>query len=127
MEGHRAERITEALRGELDELIGYEMSDPRVEGVTVTEVVLSPDGKKAVVRIAVQSGNKGEKEQQAAVEALEHAKNFLKSELLQRLQKYRIPDLRFEADVKANVGGKLDFLMRRIKRGRPRDGEQQAS
>lgn len=124
MEGHRAERISEALRSELDELISYEMSDPRVETVGVTEVVLSPDGKKAVIRIAVQGGDKEKKD---AVAALEHAKNFLKTELVRRLHMYRVPDLRFESDVNAETGGKLDFLLRRIKRGRPRDGEQQAS
>ena len=53
MEGHRAARISLALREELDELIGYEMSDPRVASVTITEVVLATDGKKAQVRISV--------------------------------------------------------------------------
>lgn len=124
MEGHRAERISEALREELDELIGYEMSDPRVEGVSVSEIVLSPDGKKAVIRVACKGD---EAAQKAAVAALEHARNFIKSELLQRLQMYRVPDFRFEIDVEAEVGGKIDFLLRRIKRGRPRDGEKQAS
>ena len=74
MEGHRAERISEALREELDELIGYEMSDPRVDGVSVSEIVLSPDGKKAVIRVACKGD---ERAQKAAVEALDHARNFL--------------------------------------------------
>lgn len=124
MEGHRAERIILALREELDELIGYEMSDPRVEGVTVSEVVLSQDGKKAVIRVAIPGAS--EQKQKQAVDALEHARGFLKSELTQRLHLFRIPDMKFEADVNASVGGKLDFLIRRIKRGRPRDGEQHA-
>jgi ribosome-binding factor A len=130
MEGHRAARIIEALREELDELIGYEMSDPRVEGVTVSEVVLSPDGKKSVIRIAVPGGNA--ESQKAAVEALDHARNFIKRELVERLQLFRVPELKFEADLQAGVGSKLDVIMRRIKRGRPRDGggssgEQQVS
>jgi ribosome-binding factor A len=131
MEGHRAARIIEALREELDELIGYEMSDPRVEGVTVSEVVLSPDGKKSVIRISVPGGNADS--QKAAVEALDHARNFIKRELVERLQLFRVPELKFEADLQAGVGNKLDVIMRRIKRGRPRDGggssggEQQVS
>ena len=43
MEGHRAERVTEAIREELGEIIGYEMSDPRIGSATVTEVHVSPD------------------------------------------------------------------------------------
>lgn len=118
MEGHRAERISEALREELDELIGYEMSDPRLENVTVSEVVLSPDARKAQVRLRIPGDDARQRE---AVEALEHARNFIRTQLANRLQMYRLPDLRFEADAGAGVGGRLDFLMRRIKRGRPRD------
>lgn len=125
MEGHRAQRVIEALREELDELIGYEMADPRVEGVTVTEVILSSDSKKAVVRVAVPGND--EQRHKTAVDALEHARPFLKSELYQRLQMFRVPELKFETDLNAATGGKVDFLLRRIKRGRPRNGEQSAS
>mgnify|MGYP003557320637 CR=1 FL=1 len=120
MEGHRAERISEALREELDELIGYEMSDPRVESVTVSEVVLSPDARKAQVRLKIPGDDQRQRD---AINALEHARNFLRTELSHRLHMYRLPDLRFEADASAGVGGRIDFLMRRIKRGRPRDAE----
>lgn len=120
MEGHRAERITEALREELDELIGYEMSDPRVENVSVSEVILSPDGRKAQIRLRIPAP---EPQQKEALKALDHARNFIRSELLQRLQMYRLPDLRFEVDVSADVNERIDFLMRRIRKGRPRDGQ----
>jgi hypothetical protein len=38
LDPHRAERVSESIREELDELIGYEMSDPRVGPVTVSAV-----------------------------------------------------------------------------------------
>jgi ribosome-binding factor A len=118
MEGHRAQRISVALREELDELIGYEMSDPRVEGVVITEIVLASDGKKAQIRISVSGGDKAKKD---AVEALENARGFLKRELTKRLKMYRVPEIHFESDVNAELAGRLDQLMKRIKRGRPRD------
>lgn len=124
MDPHRSERLIEALRQELNELITYEMSDPRVDNVTVTEVILSPDGRRAQVRLGIAGG---EQRQREAVAALEHAKNYIRTVLLQRLQMFRLPDLRFEADVHAELGGKLDFLMRRIRKGRPRDAEPQAA
>jgi ribosome-binding factor A len=40
---HRLERITEAIREELSEMIGYEMADPRVGSAIVTEVQISHD------------------------------------------------------------------------------------
>ena len=120
MEGHRAQRISEALREELDELIGYEMSDPRVEGVHVIDVILSPDGKKAVVRLAVGGGEIRQKE---ALSALDHARNYLKSELISRLHMFRVPEMRFGAEGLPENGSRMDFLLRRIKRGRPREAE----
>jgi ribosome-binding factor A len=116
---HRTERISEALREELAELIGYEMSDPRVGAVVVTAVLISPDKRHA----RVQVGLAGEPGQSAAeaVEALEHARQFLKRELAKRLQMYRIPELHFEAGLGAANGGRLEHLLKRIRKGRPRD------
>lgn len=123
MVGHRAQRISEALREELNELIGYEMSDPRVQDAEVIEVILSPDNKKALVRLSVGGG---EDRQRAAEAALEHARNFLKSELNIRLHMFRVPELRFESEGLPENGSRMDFLFRRIKRGRPRDAEPSA-
>lgn len=118
MDPYRAVRISEALREELDELIEYEMADPRVSGITVTEVLISPDRKKAQVRLAMPPDEAFRKE---AIVALEHAKGFLKREVALRLQMFRIPDLYFEADVSAGLTAKMEHLLKRVKKGRPRD------
>ena len=57
MPQHRTERISEALREELTELIGYELSDPRVASATVTGIEVSPDKRHALVRIRVDDGD----------------------------------------------------------------------
>jgi ribosome-binding factor A len=43
MDTHRAERVSEAIREELGEIISYELSDPRIGDAVVTEVLVSPD------------------------------------------------------------------------------------
>jgi ribosome-binding factor A len=118
MDPYRAERVIEALREELNEIIGYEMSDPRVVGVTVTEVILSPDMKRAEVRLAMPPEEDARKQ---ALTALEHARNFLKRELALRLQLFRTPDLHFSADLSVTLSGKMNHLLKRVKKGRPRD------
>jgi ribosome-binding factor A len=122
---YRTERISEAIREELTELIEYEMADPRVLNVAVTAVYISPDKRKAVVRIAVHDGPPA-----PALEALEHGKSFLKSQLGLRLKMFRIPELYFEADQTAMLAGRLDHILKRIRKGRPRDaapgGEKKA-
>lgn len=118
MVGHRALRISEALREELNEMIGYEMSDPRVQDIEVIEVIMSPDGKKAQVRLSVPGGEAKQKE---ALDAIEHARSFFKRELNVRLHMFRLPELKFGAEGLPENGSRLDFLFRRIKRGRPRE------
>ena len=116
---HRTERITEAIREELSEMIGYEMADPRVGSAIVTEVQISPDKRHAMVRVRV-TGNSDAK---ATIEALAHARNFLRRQLAARLTVYRIPELHFEADVTSELGSKMEHLLKRIRKGRPRDPE----
>lgn len=118
MDPHRAERVSESIREELEELIGYEMSDPRVGSVTITEVHLSPDFRHAHVSLLL-GGN--EHEQGATLEALNHAKQFLRHQLAERLQLFRTPDLQFEPALSPGLATKAPQILRRIKRGRPKN------
>lgn len=120
MDARRSQRVTEALREELGEMIGYEMSDPRVLGATVTDVHVSPDLKKAQIQISVDGTDE---ERAAAIEALEHARHFLKAELTNRLTLFRIPELHFEAALAPELEGKMNHLFKRIRKGRPRQDE----
>jgi|SRR6185312_252341 len=116
MEEHRARRVSEAVREELAELIGFEMDDPRLASVNVTNAEVSPDMRVAHIKIAVEAS-----EEKKALEALDHAKGFLKHELASRLNLRRVPDLHFSADAHPDVESRIDFLLRRAKRTRARE------
>lgn len=120
MDPHRHERISESIREELDELIAYEMSDPRVGSATVAEVLLSQDYRKAVIRLALIGTAE---EQRATIEALNHAKQFLRHELAERLQLFKTPELHFEAALAADLAAKAAKILKRIERGRPKDSD----
>jgi ribosome-binding factor A len=120
MENHRAERVSEALREELSELISYELSDPRIGDAVVTEVLVSPDKRHAQVRLHLSPDLKAQKQ---TILALEGARHFLRRMLAERLNLFRVPELHFEPDVELSKNGKMDSLFKRIKRGRPRDVE----
>ena len=122
MDNHRAERVSEALRVELGEMIAYELTDPRIGDATVTEVLVSPDMRHVQVRLHL---NPNVTQQRETIRALEGARHFLRRQLAERLTLYRIPELHFEADVPvADSQARMDHLMKRIRRGRPRDTEQ---
>jgi ribosome-binding factor A len=121
MDQHRAERVSEALREELGEMISYELSDPRIGEAVVTEVLVSPDKKHAQVRLHM---DKDPAAQQQTILALEGARHFLKREIALRLNLFRIPELHFEADVKLATTGRMSQLLKRVRRGRPKDEAQ---
>jgi ribosome-binding factor A len=114
---HRTERISEALREELSELISYELSDPRVGNATVTSLDVSPDKRHALVRIRVDEGADAAQ----ALAALEHAAPFLRREVARRLELFRVPELHFDTDIASELGPRVDNLLKRIKKGRPRE------
>jgi len=114
---HRTERISEALREELSELISYELSDPRVSGATVTSLDVSPDKRHALVRIRVDEGTDAAQ----VLAGLEHAAPFLRREVARRLELFRVPELHFDTDIASELGPRVDHLLKRIKKGRPRE------
>ncbi len=124
MDPHRAERVSESIREELEELIGYEMSDPRVGVATIAEVHLSPDFRRALISLNLEGTIQ---EQNDTLAALNHAKQFLKHQLAERLQLFRTPDLHFEAALPASLGAKAPQILKRIRRGRARDEKNTAS
>lgn len=103
---------------ELEELINYELNDPRISSVAVTEVLLSPDGKKAHVRVAIGGSPERQKD---CLEAIEKAKGYLRVLLADRVNVFRMPDLRFDADLPPDLRVKASDLLKRIRKGRPRD------
>ena len=121
MDARRAERLSEALREELSELIEYELKDPRLAVVTVTEARLVPDGRHVQVTVAI--GGEAS-EHQPALDALERAANYLRRAVATRLRLYRPPEIHFqEADP---VGGdRIGQLLERIRKNREK-GEKKA-
>lgn len=118
LDPHRNERVSEGIREELDEIINYELADPRIFGAMVSEVHVASDFRKAHVQLVLE----GNPDQQAAtLAAVEHAKQFLRKQLAERLQLFHTPDLHFEAALPVSLGSKVPQILKRIRRGRPKD------
>lgn len=107
--------MVEALREELREIIAFELVDPRVDGVEVVEVHTDPSLRRAQVQVISRGGPVED-----AVAALEHAKGFLKSQLSLRLDLRRVPELHFSATANLGPPERVQSLLKRIRRGRPR-------
>jgi len=118
MDVRRILRVSEAVKEELAEIIGFEMDDPRLLEVDVTDVQLSPDSRHATIKVGL---NGDQRRQNQALAALEHASGYLRRELALRLQLRHVPELHFEQDRNPNVEGRIEFLLRRVRKSRGRD------
>ena len=118
MDVRRTLRVSEAVREELSELIGFETEDPRLLAVEVSDVQVTPDGKHAHIKVALRGDT--EKERNQSLAALEHAQGYLRHELATRLSLRQVPELHFERDKTPDVESRIDFLLRRAKKSRRR-------
>ncbi len=121
MDERRTLRVSEAVREELTEIIGFETADPRLLAVEVVEVHVSADGRHAHIRVAIR-GN--EREQKQSLDALDHARHYLRHELATRLSLRHVPELHFEQDRYPDVESRIDFLLKRAKKSRGRTENQ---
>jgi ribosome-binding factor A len=110
---HRFQRISAAVREELSEIVGFELSDPRLVNVDVTDVTVSPDSRHAAVKVVLGGSPH---EQRQALAALEHAGNYLRHELASRLNLRRVPELHFEPDHHPDAATRVDILLKRAKK-----------
>jgi ribosome-binding factor A len=117
MDERRTARVSEAVREELSEIIGFETSDPRLLAVEVLDAHVSPDGRHATVKVVVRGDDRQCKESLAA---LEGARHYLRHELAVRLSLRHVPELHFDHTRNADVENRIDFLLRRAKKSRGR-------
>jgi ribosome-binding factor A len=118
MDERRTKRVSVTLRDEIGEIVGFELDDPRLRFITVTDVFLSSDGRHARVKVGI-SGN--EHQHKEALAALEHARNYVRGEVARRLSLRRVPELSFEEDRFGEVEGRIEVLLKRAEKMRGRE------
>src|SRR5262250_2025336 len=112
---HHLERVSEALKEEIGAIIEGELGDPRIALCTVSEVLLSPDGKSARVFLQVQGD---ERESRETLKGIKAATGYIRHELLERLGVRHVPELNFVLDRSEEYGSRIDNILGRIKKRR---------
>lgn len=109
----RTTRVGELLRAEIAELLLREVKDPRIGRgmVTITEVQVSPDLRRAVVYVS-HLGTDEERDE--ALAGLRHSAPFLHRELVHRLSLRNVPELVFRFDPSIERGARLAELIQRV-------------
>ena len=115
-------RVSEAVREELSELIGFETARPAPAAVDVTDVHVSPDGRHATRQSGPARRRAG---QQEALAALEHAPELSAARTGQPPEPPACPGTAFRArTTNPDVGDRIDILLKRAKKTRGRTENQ---
>ena len=93
----RSDRIADLIIVEISQVLSQEVRDPRVQGITVLNVLLTPDMKKADIFIS-QSNSFNEMDSEEVKKGLEKAKGFIRSKLSKNLNLRRIPEIFFKVE-----------------------------
>ena len=107
----RPERIAEQLREEITEIVGYELDDPRLIAVTVTDVRVSDDKRDAKVYVTVEGD---ETEIREAMKALRNAENFVRGQVALSLDLHHAPHIHFVRDTLEEKAGRVDRILEEL-------------
>jgi ribosome-binding factor A len=115
----RGLRVADQIQRDLSEIIAFELKDPRVGMVTLTEVQLTPDYAHAKVYFTLLKDSAEEVRQTS--EGLGKAAGYLRNQLGKRLHIHTLPQLHFIHDTSTTRGMHLSALIDQAMASRAKD------
>lgn len=107
----RQERTSEQIRMILSDLLNREVSDPRLQDLTVTRVEVDRELQVAEIYLNAL----GDESREADVKrALDKAGGFLRYELAQRMSVRTVPELRFHWDPTLAYADEVDQILNEL-------------
>lgn len=113
MANFRHGRVKQEILREVNRILMREIKDPRVEGVTITDVELTGDLQQATIYYSTLSDKAGARQKEQA--GLEAVTGIVRSELGKSIKLYKVPELKFERDTSVDYGNRIDALLDKIK------------
>lgn len=101
----RSDRVAEQIQRELADLLEFEVKDPRVGMVTITEVEVSGDLAHAKVFYTAHEPSP------TLQQGLEKMSGFLRTQLAKRMLLRSVPQLHFVYDASIDQGMKISRLI----------------
>lgn len=102
----RPKRVAARIREEVSRLVTFELAEPELEGVVVTDVEVTGDLRRAKVFF---SG--GRPESKEFRRGMERAVPFIRRRLGEQVQLRNVPELVFERDIHGDNLGRLMQLL----------------
>jgi len=112
MANYRDRRVAQEVQREVNDILQKKVRDPRVQGVTITDVRVTGDLQHASIFYSTLSDKASEIEK--AQKGLEKASGLIRKELGQRIKIYKTPELTFARDESVAYGSHIDELIRKM-------------
>ncbi len=109
----RPERLAESLKEEISEVVGFELDDPRLETVTVTDVEVSKDLRDAKVFVLVQGTDE---EIDTALRSLRNAAAFVRQQVAMNLDLRHAPHVHFVRDSAEENAARVNEILEDLNR-----------
>jgi len=104
----KQKRLEGIIRKNISDIVQFSLKDPDVGFVTITDVEVSNDHSYANVYVSFLGK---EARANAGLKALNRAKGFIRTELSQRLDIRRTPELIFKIDTSMEEGRHIDDII----------------
>jgi ribosome-binding factor A len=117
----RGLRVADQIQRDLAELIAFELKDPRVGMITLTEVQVTPDYAHAKVFFTTLVDDK--EAVRNTIAGLSAASGFLRNQLGRRLKIHTLPELHFVHDTSTIRGIEMSKLIDEANATRASDAE----
>ncbi|MBE6114764.1 MAG: 30S ribosome-binding factor RbfA [Erysipelotrichaceae bacterium] len=104
----KQERVAGIIRKEISELIQFNLKDPQIGFVTITDVALTAD--LSIAKVYVTFLGKDARNE-AGLKALNRSKGYLRSELAKRLSIRKCPELIFLHDDALEKGNRIEKIL----------------
>jgi len=108
----RYDKVSEALKREVGNIIQHELKDPRLGFITVTRVELTQDLRYAKVFFSVLGK---EEEYKKTKEALNSGLGFIRRLIAQRIRLRLVPEISFQEDRSAEYSIRIQEALNEIK------------
>lgn len=107
----RPERLAEALKEEISEVVGFELDDPELQNATVTDVEVSPDLRDAKVYVLVEGS---EAEIRQTLRNLQHAAGYVRQQVALNLDLRFAPHIHFARDTAEENAARVGQLLNEL-------------
>ena len=120
MPGGRLEKVAEAIKEEVAQILQRELKDPRIGFVTVTRVAVTADLQHATVYFSTleRHGNPAETEA-----GLKSAQGYIRKLLGERLRIRVTPEVTFRADPSVAEMARISKLLGEVKKSTEETGQ----